>query len=82
MKMMLKFMELKGLLGHLRYQLKAINHFVLVYNHYGFVLYLAVSAEPLSPPTVEHLTASGVRFPISLKSLALVYFVMSWVTSK
>lgn len=33
-------------------------------------------------PTVENLTATGVRFPISLKTLALQYFVISWVTSK
>ena len=44
--------------------------------------YLALSADPLSPPTVENLTPIGVFFPISLKTLALQYLVMSWVTSK
>ena len=42
--------------------------------------HLAVSAEPLSPPTVENLTASGVCFPTLLNILALQYLVMSWVT--
>jgi len=41
-----------------------------------------VSAEPLSPPTVEHLTAMGVFFPMLENTLALQYLVMSWVTSK
>lgn len=49
---------------------------IYVYN------YLTVSAEPLSPPTVENLTAMGVRFPIEEKTFALEYFVISWVTSK
>ena len=38
---------------------------------------LAVSAEPLSPPTVENLTASGVCFPTLLNTAALQYLVMS-----
>ena len=44
--------------------------------------YLTVSADPLSPPTVENLTAIGVFLPMFEKTLALQYFVMSCVTSK
>ena len=43
---------------------------------------LTVSADPLSPPTVEHLTAIGVLFPMPEKTFAFVYCVISWVTSK
>ena len=43
---------------------------------------LAVSAEPLSPPTVENLTASGVCLPTLLKMSALQRCRMSWVTWK
>lgn len=39
--------------------------------------YLTVSAEPLSPPTVEHLTAIGVLLPILENTLALQYLVIS-----
>jgi hypothetical protein len=43
-------------------------------------LYLAVSADPLSPPTVENLTATGVCLPTREKTLALQMSVMSCVT--
>lgn len=43
---------------------------------------LTVSAEPLSPPTVENRMATLVRFPIFSNTFALQYFVMSLVTSK
>lgn len=46
------------------------------------LLYLTVSADPLSPPTVENLTATGVCFPIAENKSALQYFVISLVTSK
>jgi hypothetical protein len=44
--------------------------------------YLTVSADPLSPPTVENRIAIGVFLPTFEKTLALQYFVMSCVTSK
>ena len=46
------------------------------------IVYLTVSAEPLSPPTVENLTAMGVFFPIFENTFALQYLVISCVTSK
>lgn len=33
--------------------------------------YLTVSEEPDSPPTLENLTATGVRFPMEEKTFAL-----------
>jgi len=44
--------------------------------------YLVVSADPNSPVTNENRTTIGTRFPISENTTALVYFVMSCVTSK
>lgn len=44
--------------------------------------YLAVSADPLSPPTVENLAATGVCFPTHENISALQNFVISCVTSK
>lgn len=44
--------------------------------------YLTVSAEPLSPPTVEKRIASGVFFPTWEKTFAIEYLEMSLVTSK
>jgi len=46
------------------------------------LVYLSVSADPLSPPTVENLKKTGVLLPTVLKKLALVYLVTSLVTSK
>ncbi len=43
---------------------------------------LAVSAEPLSPPTVENLKNTSVFLPTSENSFAFVYFDKSLVTSK
>lgn len=54
----------------------------MYYNFLKTVLYLTVSAEPLSPPTVENLTATGVCFPTLENKSALQYCVMSCVTSK
>lgn len=49
---------------------------------YKVNIYLTVSADPLSPPTVENLTATGVCFPMLENISALQYFVISCVTSK
>ena len=42
--------------------------------------YLTVSADPLSPATVENLTAIRVRLPFSWNTEALVNMEMSCVT--
>lgn len=57
---------------------------LIFYHSIGIfsIHYLTVSAEPLSPPTVEHLIAIGVFFPMVEKTLALQYLVISCVTSK
>jgi hypothetical protein len=44
--------------------------------------YLIVSADPLSPVTNENRTAIGVFLPMCENTTALVYCVMSCVTSK
>ena len=44
--------------------------------------HLTVSALPFSPPVVENRTAILVLFPTDLNTVAFVYLVMSWVTSK
>lgn len=41
-----------------------------------------MSADPLSPPTVENLTATGVLLPTDENTESLVYLLTSWVTSK
>ena len=42
----------------------------------------SASAAPRSPATVEKRTKRSVFLPTSEKILALVYWVMSWVTVK
>lgn len=41
-----------------------------------------MSADPLSPATVENLVNRGVTLPMDSKTLALVYLETSWVTLK
>ena len=43
---------------------------------------LSVSEDPFYPATVENLVKTGVFLPMVSKTLALVYLVTSWVTSK
>lgn len=56
--------------------------FIDLIPRYAITFHLTVSAEPLSPPTVEKRTVIGVFLPIAEKTLALVYLEMSCVTSK
>jgi hypothetical protein len=51
-------------------------------NMRNYMIYLVVSADPVSPVTNEKRTAIGVFFPTSENTTALVYCVMSCVTSK
>lgn len=54
----------------------------MYYNIYKSIMYLTVSADPFSPPTVENLTATGVCLPMLENKSALQYCVISCVTSK